>query len=99
MSLKIEYEKKPYHEWPLSGLIIVYVLSFFIAAMLLPSLDGWPNTFRLMIYACISLLFWIRIVIAKLKREKNRAYIFYSVMMIGHVFFIWPLQDLLEKMF
>ncbi len=89
--------ERPNSEWPLLKLVVIYMVALFLAVLLLPSLDGHAaNNSRNSAFICVSLMYWIRIALAKKRKEKNRDYRFYSILMIGHVFLIGSVHSWLN---
>ena len=79
--------------WPFCTLAVVYLVSLILAGISLPSLDGVKaNLFRNVLYAGASAIFWLRILIARVRKETNRAYCFYVILVLAMPFFVWPLQ-------
>lgn len=72
---------------------MVWLTSLVLASITLPSLDGTAaNIFRLTIYGGMSVIFWVRILIARALKETSKTYYLYVVLMIAAPFLIWPLQ-------
>jgi hypothetical protein len=85
--------------WRYGMLVPVWLLSLVMASATLPGLDGDANWFRLGLYAGMSGIYWVRIAIARMRRERNRTYYVYIVLMILMPLLGWPLQYWLEKAF
>jgi len=80
--------------WPLCALAFVYLVSLILAGMSLPGLDGVEaNIYRVGLYAGASGIFWVRILISRARKETNRGYYFYAVLVLTMPFLAWPLQD------
>jgi hypothetical protein len=87
------------HEWPYKSLLSVWLLSFLIAGVALPALDGTgPNLFRFGMFLGVSALYWERIALARWNHETGPGYAFYALLMLATPFLIWPLQNLLEDL-
>ena len=80
--------------WPYFALLFAYLASLLLAAVCLPSLDGVPaNVYRFGLYAGTSAIYWARILMARRRKDTDRGYIFYIVLMLSMPFLAWPLQE------
>ena len=87
-------DEKKNLQWPIRILLILYSVSVLEASILLPSLDGRDrNICRLAMYGILSVVFWGRILVARLRKETGLGYILYVVMIVAAQFLIWPLVD------
>ncbi len=92
-----EQAKRGELPWPYGFLALVYLVSLILAACFLPSLDGVAaNAFRYGLYAGASAVFWLRILMARRRKETNRGYYFYVMLVLAMPFLVWPLQDWLS---
>jgi len=92
-----EHDEKGRHQkrpWPYQALAVTYVVSLILAGLSLPSLDGVPaNLYRFGLYAGASVVFWMRILVSRARKETGRGYCFYVLLVLAMPFLAWPLQD------
>ena len=92
-----EGEQAKHHRerpWPYFALTVVYVVSLGLAGLFLPCMDGVrANAYRLGLYAAASAIFWVRILISRTRKDTDRGYYFYIILVLAMPFLAWPLQD------
>ena len=64
--------------WSFGEFITVYVVTAIIAAFLLPGLDSL-SPLRFKCFAGLSILYWARFVIARFRKETNRTYLIWMI--------------------
>ena len=83
MARSIRLKKASAAKWPFVALILVYVASLILAVVFLFGQETVaPLVFRVVLYAAASAVYWIRVTVAALRKDRDKGYYFYAALIL-----------------